>query len=565
MTDVLPRGYDAPPRPDERSDGVRFSLDDQTKQLLRLLIGDDRGAAGQSGQTVDWDSIWSAAESWRTEELALGSAVLAAEEAVVGEPMATPSALLVRARRDHVTPMATPSALLLRARRGDCSSSVSPPTVRVFKPAPELPKRLRTAVAGATWVRNVGIIVVLFAVWQLWGTGIAEAHSQSHLKAQYALLVREETSGGISSGDKATVTSGGAPAAATPARATKGAATRTAKTPITSATAAKAVASSAPGQAQGGPAGASSYAQTRAFVEGALPGGVLGRIRIPGVGVDRYFVEGVGEAQLQQGPGRYPGSGLPGQPGNLAIAGHRTTYGAPFFELDHVRVGDKVIIDVPQGRAIYTVSQPPFAVSPYDTNVLANFGGSRLTLTTCNPPFFATTRLIVVADLSEWLPTGAQIPVARVPADPAHMARRARTTSNVRPVFGAGAPVPAHRVAPRLPPATLHSPRPSGAAVAGGTIAKGGSAKEVGGTGGEAVNDASTISQGLADEGAGWHFGEVPLVLAVMLALAALGGLYGRVAKLFVGGSRWMVMVPMWAAGLLALFKVLGLLLPADL
>jgi hypothetical protein len=55
------------------------------------------------------------------------------------------------------------------------------------------------------------------------------------------------------------------------------------------------------------------------------------------------------------------------------------------------------------------------------------------------------------------------------------------------------------------------------------------------------------------------------LVLAVVIALAALGSLYGRVAKLFVGSSRWMVMVPMWAAGLLALFKVLGLLLPADL
>jgi hypothetical protein len=79
------------------------------------------------------------------------------------------------------------------------------------------------------------------------------------------------------------------------------------------------------------------------------------------------------------------------------------------------------------------------------------------------------------------------------------------------------------------------------------------------------ANDGATVSEGLADEGAGWHFGELPIVLAVLVVLGILGALYGRVAKIFVGGPRWMVMVPMWAAGLLALFKVLGLLLPADL
>ncbi len=567
MTDVLPRGYDTSPRPDERSDRVRFSLDDRTKELLRLLVGDDRGAAGQPGQTVDWDSIWSVAESCGTEELALGSAVLAAQEAAVGEPIATPSALLVRARRGDVTPMPPPSELLVGARPGERGPSDSSVKARLARPDEELPKGLRTAAAGATWVRNIGLIVVLFAVWQLWGTGIAEAHSQDHLKAEYALLVRQQARGATSLGDQATIRSGAKPAAATSVGATKVAATAVVKTPTTP-TRPNVGTSSPAGQAESETAGARSYDQTRAFVEGALPGGVLGRIRIPAVGVDRYFVEGVGEAQLQQGPGRYPGSGLPGQPGNLAIAGHRTTYGAPFFELDHVRVGDKVTIDVPQGRAIYTVSQPPFAVSPYDTNVLANFGDSRLTLTTCNPPFFATTRLIVVAELSEWLPTGARISVANVRADPAHMRRTARRTSRVRPAFGAGALVPAHRVAPRLPDAVsraaVHDPHASPGAVAGGTMTNGTSTRKVSGAGG-AVDDASTVSQGLADEGAGWHFGEVPVVLALVIALAALGVVYGRVAKLFVGGSRWMVMVPMWAAGLLALFKVLGLLLPADL
>ncbi len=573
MTLVLPEGYGPSPGLDERREGDRFCLDDETKQLLRLLVAGGRGGVELSGPPVDWDSIWSLAGSCHSEELALGSIALAAEEAVLGEPVATPSALLVRARRAGAAPMAPPSDFLVGAKQLARGASVHAPNPRVLAPSAELPNRLSTALAGATWLRNVGIIVVLFSVWQLWGTGIAEAHSQDHLKAEYALDVSDRASGDNSSGDLATVTSGGAPAAATPVGATRAGTTKGAPTTAGGAamkpTGTGAAASSVADLGQGGTAGASSYAQTRAFVEGALPGGVLGRIRIPAIGVDRYFVEGVGEDQLQEGPGRYPGSGLPGQTGNLAIAGHRTTYGAPFFELDHARIGDKVIIDVPQGRATYTVSQPPVAVSPYDTNVLANFGDSRLTLTTCNPPFFATTRLIVVAELSEWLPTGARIPVARVGADTRHIRGRARATSTVLRGFGVGAPVPAHRVVQRLATAIASpiraAPRASGARLARGTVAKGTSAREVGGTGTKVVNDTSTISQGLADEGAGWHFGELPIVLVVVIALCALGALYGRVARLFVGGSRWMVIVPMWAAGLLALFKVLGLLLPADL
>jgi hypothetical protein len=69
----------------------------------------------------------------------------------------------------------------------------------------------------------------------------------------------------------------------------------------------------------------------------------------------------------------------------------------------------------------------------------------------------------------------------------------------------------------------------------------------------------------MTDEGNGWHLTRLPAVLAVVTALCALGALYQRVTRFFVGASRWLVMAPMWAAGLLVLFKVLGLLLPADL
>ena len=301
-------------------------------------------------------------------------------------------------------------------------------------------------------------------------------------------------------------------------------------------------------------------AQTMAFTEGALPGGVLGRIRIPAVGVDDYFVEGVGEAQLQEGPGRYPGSGIVGQIGNLAIAGHRTTYGAPFFRLGELHVGDVVIIDVPGGRATYKISQPPFAVSPYDVNVLADFGDARLTLTTCNPPFFATTRLIAVAKLTRWLPTGALVPAA--PAGTS--APRNAVPTTPRPV-ATSAERSQGRTAGILSRSTFTA-EPAAFSVAGhpgtGPSAKAQRASTVAK---KAVEDGATVEQGMADEGSGWHLSRLPVVLGVLIALCTLGALYDRMAQLFAGISRWLVMVPMWAAGLLALFKVLGLLLPADL
>jgi LPXTG-site transpeptidase (sortase) family protein len=551
MTDVLPGRNDpfAPSYSEPR--GVGFSIDDPTKDLLRLLVGNGQGESEGPGQPVDWDAIWSLAQDSHSEEIALGSVVLAAREAVAGEPMATPSALLVRARQPQAGPMLSRPS----------TSGLADGTVAVPLSEPDLPRRLRTALATATWVRNVGIIVVLFAVWQLWGTGIAEAHSQDHLKAQYALDVRVQVRGGSSAPDQSTITPS-APLTSARASSPRARLTTAAKTQTALTTSAEAVAAGVESLAAGGKTEPNLYAQTRTFVEAALPGGVLGRIRIPAIGEDRYFVEGVGEDQLQEGPGRYPGSGLPGQLGNLSIAGHRTTYGAPFFELDHVRVGDTVLIDVPQGRAVYTVSQPPFAVSPYDTNVLADYGDARLTLTTCNPPFFATTRLIVVAKLTEWLPTGARIPIPGPIADPGHMRPTPRATPIARAAGDSLATAPVTPTGShtqlRGVIAKVSAPKPTGTAVDAGTTAKGTS------TAAAPANGTSTAS-GLADEGAGWHFGELPIVFGVVVLLGALGALYGRVEKLLAGASRWIVMVPMWAAGLLVLFRVLGLLLPADL
>jgi sortase A len=117
------------------------------------------------------------------------------------------------------------------------------------------------------------------------------------------------------------------------------------------------------------------------------------------------------------GPGHYTGTSLPGQRGNVSIAGHRTTYGHPFYNLDAVQVGDPIVLTTVQGIFVYDATDT-LVVAPDDVRVIANTPTNRLTLTTCNPRYSATTRLVVQAKLahSQLFPYTA--PVARTHADP---------------------------------------------------------------------------------------------------------------------------------------------------
>jgi sortase A len=125
----------------------------------------------------------------------------------------------------------------------------------------------------------------------------------------------------------------------------------------------------------------------------------VGLLSIPKIGLLDAIVEGVGEAQLEQGPGHYPGTPLPGEEGNVAIAGHRTTYAHPFYNLDALSPGDTIFILTAQGLFEYTVSASQL-VAPTDVAVLASAPQkSTLTLTTCNPRYSAAQRLVVTADL----------------------------------------------------------------------------------------------------------------------------------------------------------------------
>ena len=93
--------------------------------------------------------------------------------------------------------------------------------------------------------------------------------------------------------------------------------------------------------------------------------GVRSAIQIPKIGVDKVFVEGTGREDLKKGPGHYPGTPLPGQIGNAAIAGHRTTYGQPFFDLDQLGPGDEIITQTLAGRYTYKVRET-LVVKPDD-------------------------------------------------------------------------------------------------------------------------------------------------------------------------------------------------------
>src|SRR5206468_228870 len=118
------------------------------------------------------------------------------------------------------------------------------------------------------------------------------------------------------------------------------------------------------------------------------------RLEIPKIGVDVIVVQGTTPAALEAGAGHYPNTPLPGEPGNVAIAGHRTTYGKPFNRLDELAPGDRVILTTPLGRYVYGLTRKPFVVPAADWSPVRNYPshGAYLTLTSCHPEGSAAYR-----------------------------------------------------------------------------------------------------------------------------------------------------------------------------
>jgi sortase A len=139
----------------------------------------------------------------------------------------------------------------------------------------------------------------------------------------------------------------------------------------------------------------------------AHDGSPVGRIRIPRTGMNFVVVNGTSTAALQGGPGIFPATVYPGVAGTTAIAGHRTTYLAPFRHIDQLSRGDRILLNMPYAAFTYTVIGKR-VVAPTDVrDAVANVGYSRLVLSACTPLFSAAKRLLVFARLTRTVAVGA--------------------------------------------------------------------------------------------------------------------------------------------------------------
>ncbi len=239
----------------------------------------------------------------------------------------------------------------------------------------------------------------LFIAYQLWGTAIYSARAQSALEQHFDELVA------------AAPATYAPPAITTPAVTTPAVTTPAVTTP----------AESTPDGVMADGDAETSVIDPRVWelisrVMNAQPGDGIAKFQFPSIGKEVLVVEGVGADSLRDGPGRYPSTAYLGGLGNAAVAGHRSTYGAPFGDLDKLQPGDEVRVETPLGVAVYEVMDPRLAfglwidrvrdvgpgyvvVGPEDGYVLSDVGDNRLTLTACHPRFSASERLIVAARL----------------------------------------------------------------------------------------------------------------------------------------------------------------------
>lgn len=148
-------------------------------------------------------------------------------------------------------------------------------------------------------------------------------------------------------------------------------------------------------------------AEARAYGRTLHAGDPVGRIVIGRIGLKMVVVQGTDEASLKKGPGHYLTSGLPGEGKLIYIAGHRTTYLAPFAEINAIRIGDYVRLEMPYGSFTYRVVRH-YIVPADQLSILVNHDREVLRLQACHPRFFATHRYIVDAKLVAVSPRGGR-------------------------------------------------------------------------------------------------------------------------------------------------------------
>jgi sortase A len=218
----------------------------------------------------------------------------------------------------------------------------------------------RVVGAIGRFMMRAGVLVLLFVAYQLWGTGLSTHQAQDRLKSEFADQLATSTT--------TTELPPTSPSSTTP--------------PVTAP-------ADLPTPANGDP---------------------IGHIRIPAIGVDFIVIQGVDISDLKEGPGHFPQTPLPGQPGNVALAGHRTTYLAPFARLDELKPGDDISFETVQGTFTYKVDAHPgapgdepsghFIVKPSQVEILDQDGTNKVTLMACNPKYSARERIVVTGTLT---------------------------------------------------------------------------------------------------------------------------------------------------------------------
>ena len=253
----------------------------------------------------------------------------------------------------------------------------------------EAPRGARVLGAIGHGLITTGVVVLLFVVFQLWGTNLQEARAQDDLRDEFdeSLADARTRLGAIGDPEPRVVDAGGVDhdPDALPA-------------PVSTSTL---------------PGGLTEEVLRYFFPD---EGDAVARIEIPSIGVDKIVISGVQVDDLRKGPGQYPGTATVGTEGNTSIAGHRTTYGAPFNRIDELAPGDEIHVTGVLGRFTYRVMEPTIAypeqiatvdaqgdghiiVPPTATWVLDDFADGRVTLTACHPKLSSRQRIIVAAEL----------------------------------------------------------------------------------------------------------------------------------------------------------------------
>jgi sortase A len=132
----------------------------------------------------------------------------------------------------------------------------------------------------------------------------------------------------------------------------------------------------------------------------ATSGQAIGRIKIPKIGASYVIVQGTDTASLRKGPGHYPETPLPGAPGTTAIAGHRTTYLAPFRKINQLKKRDRIVVQMGYANLTYRVERTRI-VLPTEVSVIKRVGHDRLVLSACHPLYSAARRIVVFARLTD--------------------------------------------------------------------------------------------------------------------------------------------------------------------